>query len=227
MLSERLRVLLVDTDPQASLTLSLLADIPRLTLADVLDKRVTLADAITPISERLFIVAANQRLTATENTLRTNPAGVFALSKALTTAMARADVCLIDCMPTLSQLVTGALVVSDGVLIPSRPEANDIRGLSPFMALLADVKEIPGAHCELIGIVATMIRTGSTSHAEGVEALAKVGPVIGRIGQTVQVSSASANLTSIADVDSGNARATEYRALAGEIAKWIRRKNAQ
>ena len=221
-LSERMRVLLVDADPQASLTHATLTTPPAYTLADVLDKRIDMAGAIVALGDRLAIVGADQRLSATENALRSAAGGVFTLSKTLAKLQGY-DLCIIDCMPTLSQLVTGALLAADGCIVPSKPEANDIRGLPSFMALLADVQDIPGAHVELIGIVATMVRTGSTLHADGIEALRGLGPVIGQIGQTVRFSDASANLQTLSDVDANNTRVTEYQQLSNEVYKWIKR----
>lgn len=221
-LSDRLRVLMVDADPQASLTLATVETPPPYTLADVLDKRIDAGAAIVAINDRLGLLAADQRLTATENALRSAAGGVFTMAKALG-KVAGYDLCLIDCMPTLSQLVTGALLAADGCIVPTKPEANDIRGLSSFMALLADVQDIPGAHVELIGIIATMVRPGSVLQADGVEALRKLGPLLGTVGATVQVSNASANLTTLSDVDAGNSRVTEYQTISNEVYKWIRK----
>jgi chromosome partitioning protein len=225
LLSESRRVLLVDLDPQASLTESCpLPESPTLTLADVLERQARLVDVICGVSERLHLAPGGQQLTATEHKLQASPSGQYALSRALSTVADRYEVALIDTPPTLSQLVINGLVAADGLILPCKPEANDLRALVNFVELLREIAEIPGTHLAIIGVVPTMFDARVISHLEGLEALQQaIGQkMLPAIGRSVRVSEAAAATQSITDYLPDHPRAQEYRELAKVVMKWLK-----
>ena len=226
VLSERLRVLMVDTDPQASLTLSCPIPSTPLTLADVLDRRAQVTDVAQIVAERLYILPAGQQLTATERILQSAPAGNFALSKALSVPnVANAyDVVLIDTPPTLSALMVATLVAAQGVVVPVRPEGHDLRALATFMQLVEEVNELPGVNAKIIGVLPVMYVANVGHHADAIGAMKAAGyNVLPAIGRSVKVSEAAAAQASITDYDPGNPRSDEYRQLAKVITQWLRK----
>lgn len=225
-LSKRHRVLMIDLDPQHSLTDSCLLEINSPTLADTLKTtgKSHLASAIRPLKDNLAILPSDQRLTTLERELQSSVGAQFVLDKALK-AITGFDLALIDTPPTLSQLVISALVAGDGLIVPLRPEANDIRACKSFMELVSEVQELPTVRLKLIGFLPQMVNMRATIHTDGLEAIkALLGePVLDPIGSTVRVSEATANNQSITEFEPDNPRSLEYQNLAKEVEKWLKR----
>lgn len=122
------RVLLVDADPQGSLTLSLGFPTPDklpVTLATVMGK--TLMDKPMPSKEGILhhaegvdLMPANIELSGLEVSLVNAMSREKILKQYLDTVKREYDYILIDCMPSLGMLTINALAAADSVLIPGR-----------------------------------------------------------------------------------------------------------
>ena len=132
------RVLLVDTDPQGSLSQGLLGSEfveslePQETLAALFREDLFVAPtslvAATPF-ENIHLVRANQHLAAHNAPLPENTGlRQFAL-QAFLGALAGYDLVLIDCPPNLYLCSWNALVAADFVLVPVPPEDFGTQGL--------------------------------------------------------------------------------------------------
>jgi len=88
------RVLLVDLDPQASLTDILNLDGKQVfTIAHAFDEQKRLADVLTPITETISLAAANDDLLTIEQRLREREGTGFTLARMLDTVRDRFDYC--------------------------------------------------------------------------------------------------------------------------------------
>jgi len=135
-----LRVLLVDLDPQGSLSQGFLGPpaIERLsiqeTVASLFDEREFFADRAslvrqTPV-EKISICVANQHLAAS-NTPCPESTGMFqqVVREFLSEVASDFDVVLIDCPPNLYRCSWTAMIASDHVVIPVPPEDFGTQGL--------------------------------------------------------------------------------------------------
>lgn len=120
------KVLLIDADPQGSLTASLGYEEPddlRITLATIMmdvinEEEISLEDGILHHQENVDLLPANIELSALEVTMGNVMSREMIMKEYIDAIRCRYDYILIDCMPSLGMMTINALVSSDSVLIP-------------------------------------------------------------------------------------------------------------
>jgi chromosome partitioning protein len=112
-----LRVLLVDTDSQGNVAVSLGVKLEK-TLYHVLVMGVKPEDVAIQVRPNLDFIGSNETLAAAELYLAGRQNRDRILRERLARAASNYDVVLIDCSPSLSLMNQNALVLADGVLVP-------------------------------------------------------------------------------------------------------------
>jgi len=163
------RVLLVDIDPQGSLTFSLGIDPEDLdvTVAEVLLGTKRAEDAIVITDDGMHLLPANITLTQAEESLLGRTGREQRLRVALDKVADDYDWILIDCPPTLGILTVGALSASQQVLIPLQAETLSHRGVGQLLDTIHDVRQFINPSLEIMGVLPTMY-DGRTKHAQNV-----------------------------------------------------------
>ncbi|KQV73907.1 chromosome partitioning protein [Aeromicrobium sp. Root344] len=163
------RVLLVDVDPQGSLTFSLGIDPEDLevTVAEVLLGTRQAEDAIVITDDGMHLLPANITLTQAEESLVGRTGREQRLRVALDKVADDYDWILIDCPPTLGILTVGALSASQQVLIPLQAETLSHRGVGQLLDTIHDVRQFINPSLEIMGVLPTMY-DGRTKHAQNV-----------------------------------------------------------
>lgn len=227
-LSADRRVLLVDTDPQASLTGACgIHDAAGRSLAEVLGGTepgaLEVSAAVMPLGERLSILPADIALARSELGLVSRLGREGVLKRALATVGADFDVCIVDCPPSLSLLTVNALAAAQGAIVPTQPQAADLRGLGLFLETLNQVRDALNPYLELLGVLVTFYDGRLNHHQEalGLMAMARLPLLKARIGRSVRVAEAAGVGESVVTYEPGNPRAVEYGALAQEVATWL------
>jgi chromosome partitioning protein len=151
------RVLLIDLDPQASLTYSLGVDPEGLdrSVHDCFVRNTPVADVVVKVGD-LVLLPSSIDLAGTEVHLLGKTGREFALRKALLPVRGDYDVILIDCPPSLGVLTIAALTTANEVLIPMQCEALSQRGVAQLVETINDVREYTNPSLEIAGIIATM-----------------------------------------------------------------------
>jgi len=139
------RVLCVDMDPQANLTVGLginLRNVERSMAEALIDSDVTLEDIIIPTQTTGVDVAPSTiDLSATENVLFAAIGREQALRDVLQNPAAdQYDYILIDCPPTLGLLTLNALVAADGVIIPVQTQYYALKGFTALMNVINQIR---------------------------------------------------------------------------------------
>lgn len=167
------RVLLVDLDPQASLSFSMGLDPDSLdvTIHDVLVGRVPVGKTIHQLAEA-DVVPSNIDLAGAEAYLLTRTGREYALKMALEDVNIHYSYVLIDCPPSLGVLTINALTAADEVVIPLQCEALSHRGVGQLLETIEDVRRLTNKTLQTRGIIATMYDP-RTQHSR--EILADVG----------------------------------------------------
>lgn len=163
------RVLLVDVDPQGSLTFSLGIDPEDLevTVAEVLLGTKQADDAIVITDDGMHLLPANITLTQAEESLVGRTGREQRLRVALDKVIDDYDWILIDCPPTLGVLTVGALSAAQQVLIPLQAETLSHRGVGQLLDTIHDVRKFINPKLEILGVLPTMY-DGRTNHAQNV-----------------------------------------------------------
>lgn len=151
------RVLLIDMDQQGNLTgglgVTVTDETPSLfeVLNPKLAERVELVDAILPTVYGPGLVAAHDGLAAIESgDPRTGPDGILARGVA---ALPDPAVVLLDCPPALGKLTVEALKLADDVVIPVKPNADDLTGMQRLIDTIDYVAAGPNPAVKVMGVL--------------------------------------------------------------------------
>ena len=217
------RVLLVDTDPQATLTGTVgITPQQGKDLAAVLGGakpgNVGILDILQPVSDHLDIAPGSIDLAYTELAIVGRLGREAILKKALQAAAPRYDVCIIDTPPSLGMLTINSLAAADQVLIPVQPTAADIRGLQLFLQTLQDMNEI-NPELSLLGILLTRYDRRLQLHRQAADELHAAGlPVFDQvITQSVRIAETAGQGQPLRDYDPKNPNNETYKAVADKI----------
>lgn len=222
-----LRVLMIDTDPQSSLTTSCgLADVTP-SLAEVMGGAThgtkELSEVIVHVHEGLDLVPANLALAGTELGLNSRLGREAVLRKVMAPTANKYDVCLIDTPPSLSLLTVNSLAASDSVLIPSQPMPIDVAGVRLFLETIDVLRQDVNPSLTILGIVLTFYDGRLNAHQGALEAMQRAGwPVLPvRIGRSVRVGEAAGLGESILTFEKGNPQAAAYEELGKVVMTWL------
>ncbi len=180
------KVLLVDLDPQASLTWAAGVDPDALdtSIHDVLLKRVKAVDVLietdfTPLPPRdgkgkrsksgkaakesraakggqLHLLPSTIDLAGAELHLLTKTGREYVLRKALAKVVDRYDAIIIDCPPSLGILTINGLTAAQEVLIPLQCESLGQRGVGALLETIEDVRDYTNPDLAVLGVIATL-----------------------------------------------------------------------
>jgi len=225
------RILLIDNDPQASLTVSLgwpQPDRMPLTLPDLL---TCVADGGTPDTgairhhtEGVDIVPANISLAGLEVSLVNTMSRETVLKKYLKTVEKDYDFILIDGMPSLGLLTVNMLAAADSVLIPVQPQYLSAKGLEQLLTTIHKVRANINPSLRIEGILLTMV-DGRTNYAKEITSLIretygdKIRIYDAAIPRSVRAAECSVAGESIFKHDPKGKVAEAYRSLTTEVLK--------
>ena len=227
LLSARgLRVLLLDLDPQGSLTAALGVSVQGETIAEVLGGatpgKVRLPEILVKVSEGLTLAPSDIALANSELGLIQRIAKETVLKRALELVGSSFDVCLIDCAPSLSTLTINALTAAHGVIIPVLPSALDLRGMALFLDTIAQVREATNPGLETIGILLTQYASNANAHTQALASITAGGwKVLGVIPRTVRAQESAALSRSLPDYDPTGKATLAYTQTAQEVITWL------
>ena len=180
------RVLLVDADPQASLTVSLGMKTPDeldTTLSTVMqsiidDKPPPDGLGIIHHAEGVDLLPANIELSAFELGLTNVMSREYVLRAVLQPLRSQYDRILIDCMPSLGLMPINALAAADSVIIPSQPSYLSTKGLSLLMHSVSKVKRQINPKLKIEGVLLTMVDSRTNNAKSIIASLRQTGNML-------------------------------------------------
>lgn len=224
------KVLLVDTDPQASLTISLGYPVPdRIspTLSDLMkkivsDQPIESGEGILHHPEGVDLVPANIELAGMEVSLVNVMSRESVLKQYLDSVKKEYDFILLDCMPSLGMLTVNALASADNVIIPVQAQYLPAKGLEQLLQTVNKVKRQINPRLRIEGILLTMVDS-RTNYAKDISALirenygGKLKVYQTDIPRSVRAEEISAEGKSIFRHDPKGKVAEAYRVLTKEV----------
>jgi chromosome partitioning protein len=222
------KVLLVDFDPQGSLSVGLGLNPHEMDLTVynlLMERDVTLDEVVVPTGvPGMDLLPSNIDLSAAEVQLVQEVAREQTLQRVLRPALEAYDVILIDCQPSLGLLTVNALTASDGVIVPLECEYFALRGVALLKTTIDKVRERLNPRLEIDGVLGTMY-DGRTLHSrEVMERLVQAwGDTVFHtvIRRTVKFSDSTVAGEPITSYAGDSTGAASYRELAKEVlARW-------
>ncbi len=222
------KVLLVDFDPQGSLSVGLGLNPHEMDLTVynlLMQPDVELDDVIVGTDvPGLDLLPSNIDLSAAEVQLVHEVGREQTLMRAIKPALDDYDVILIDCQPSLGLLTVNALTAAHGVIVPLECEYFALRGVALLKTTIDKVRERLNPGLDVDGVLGTMF-DGRTLHSREVmdrlvEAWGdKVFHTV--IRRTVKFSDSTVAGEPILSYAGRSSGAAAYRQLAKEvIARW-------
>lgn len=224
------KVLVVDTDPQASLTISLGYPMPdnlSPTLSDMMGKimseqPIAHGEGILHHAEGIDLMPANIELAGMEVSLVNAMGRETILKQYLDTVKSDYDFILLDCMPSLGMLTVNALAASDNVLIPVQAAYLPAKGLEQLLQTINKVRRQINPKLKIEGILLTMV-DNRTNYSKEISNLirenygGKLKVYKMDIPRSVRAEEISAEGTSIFKHDPNGKVADAYRVLTKEV----------
>ena len=219
------RVLCIDMDPQANLTVGLgisLSDVHH-SMADVLSENRVPLDEIVRQTEMpgLSVAPSTLELASTEVELFTAIGREMVLRDALDGwAERQYDVIIIDSPPTLGLLTINALVASSRVIIPVQTQFYAIKGLTALIKVINTIKIKLNHDLEILGLLATFYDGRTVLAREMLQNLRELGDhrvFSTMIKQTVKLGEAPLTGKPVTEYATHSAAARAFRDLAQEV----------
>ena len=214
------RVLLIDLDSQASLTISVglePLEVKR-TIVEVLRKDgVPVGECIERISDRLHIVTSIIDLAPMEMELLSRASREKILDRALRPVRGEYDFILVDCPPQLSILTINALSCADGVIIPVKTDYLAYRGLTQLQDSIREIQELINPELKVLGVIATLYEKRVADDNEILAALKREYNLLGVIKRLAVAKKGIYDGLAVVEQTPGSEISIEYNKIADMI----------
>ena len=224
------KVLLVDTDPQGSLTISMGWQQPDelpTTLSTLMqkamnDQPIPPGEGILHHAEGVDLIPANIELAGLEVALVNSMNREKMLKQVLEGAKREYDYILLDCMPSLGMLTINALAAADTTLIPVQAQYLSAKGLEQLLQTVGKVRRQINPKLKIEGILLTMTDS-RTNYGKQIDTLirqaygSKIKVFDQTIPRSVRAAETSAAGKSIFKHDPKGKVAEAYQSLAKEV----------
>lgn len=215
------KVLLIDFDPQASLTIcaGLEPNEYEKNIVSVIQDGTDIKECIVPLKDNLNIITSDLALAAQEMALVVRTMRELVLQKALNKIKDEYDYIIIDCPPQLSILTINALSASDRVIITCKTDYLSYRGLEQLEETVNTIKDEVNNNLEILGIVATLYEQRVKDDRDVLEFLEEKGNVIAIVKKLAIAKKGIYDGLAVVEQDAKNDIAMAYKKICNVIEK--------
>ncbi len=227
------KVLLVDLDPQANLTLAIGKD-PNKEKKSIANVILNFEDILNLFKETdvpgLSIIPANPDLLIAESRIYQNIQNEVILRDAFSKADLSGlfDYVILDCPPSAGLITNSALVTSILLIIPTQPEFFSVSALRSMMMLIREVRSSYNPNL-IYRILITMLDKRNRIHRSLTDQIRMTfgNGLLNTIIETdTKIRESSLVGLPITFYNSRTRSALQYSALAQELIEYVRQKNA-
>ncbi len=216
--------LLVDIDPQAHSTVSLINNSSQYdkSIYDVLvDSEVKIRDIIVKTSvPGLEIAISKIAMAKLEPVLLGEIDGHFRLRDVIVPIKKRYEFIIIDTPPTLGLITLNALVAATHILIPIQSSYLSLEGTDDLLETVIKIRKNVNPNLQVLGVLITLHDRRTNIARDAVERIKRVfGKKVFRtmISKSVKLEESPAYRESIFTYAPGSVGATQYKKLAQEV----------
>ena len=234
---ENKKVLLIDSDPQGSLSISLGHHQPDklpITISNIMskilsDQSLIKGEGILHHEEGIDLMPADIELSGMEVSLVNAMSRETILRQYINSVRGQYTHILIDCQPSLGMLTINALAAVDRVIIPVQAEYLPAKGLEQLLYTISKVKRQINPKLQIDGILLTMV-DNRTNFAKEISALvrntygSKIKIFNSEIPHSVRAKEISAEGKSIFSHDPNGKVAQAYKNLTSELLRLERQR---
>jgi chromosome partitioning protein len=222
LVREGKKVLLIDLDPQAHLTLSLgiKAHELKATIYEVLKTDIDINEAIRELNGGLQLLPSSINLAAAELEFAGQPGREYLLKEALQGLDQDPDYILIDCPPSLGLFTINGLAAAYEIYIPLQTEYLALYGTGQLLEVVEVVQKRLNGQLEVTGIIGTLFDSRKNLNREVIESLKEhfKGKLFNTlIRANVSLAEAPSYGQDIFTYKPDSAGAADYKALVKEI----------
>jgi chromosome partitioning protein len=212
------KVLLIDLDPQANLTLSLGIPRQKFTIYEALRGESDLVPY--NVKRNLDVVTSTLDLSGAEMELVNEAGREYIMRELFAVIQDQYDYILIDCPPSLGLLTLNALTSSRYVIIPLQTEFLALQGLAKIKQVIDKVRMRLNKNLEIGGVIPTMFDKRKVLNNDVVDTIHKYfGEKVFKtyIRDNVALAEAPAQRKDIFDYNPRSPGAEDYLNLSREI----------
>lgn len=221
------RVLLVDLDPQANLTVWMgnynaeeLLQITDLFAAEMNEEEYNIKDYILK-KDQVDYIPAGIQLSGLEMVLINQMSREYILKRILNQVKNEYDYIIIDCLPSLNLLIINALTASDSVLITATGQFLSAKGLELLIKTIVKVKKNLNHTLKIDGILITMFQNNLKNSKEILELIKnEIGEYIPvfetKIPKSVKTDESSYEAKAVRQIDPTNKVGLAYQNFVTE-----------
>ncbi|MFI5343135.1 MAG: ParA family protein [Chlamydiales bacterium] len=216
------KVLVVDLDPQANLSLSLGVKDAEKTIYQVLHGEKKCGECIYNITENFDIIPSTLDLAGAELELAAEAGREVILKEAIDDLFGKYHYIIIDCAPSLGLLTTNALTASHEVMIPIQAQYLSLQGISKLTDVIEKIRKRLNKSLMVGGVFITQYDARKVLNRDISSAIEKYFPkdvFKTKIRDNVALAEAPSHGKDIFRYNSKSSGALDYTALCDEIIK--------
>ena len=215
------RVLIIDTDPQGSVS-SILNLKPEHGLYNFVIQKLRFEDCIVPVSDNLHVMCSSRETTKVETILMGNVAREHAFTQIFSAVDSDYDVVLIDVSPSITLLQTCAMVYAERVLIPIAMDTLSFQGAMASIEASKSLNQLLRSNIRTIGLLPVMVDRRlamTTTVINGLEGMSEAMniPLLTAIRTDQTVTKAARAGKFLVDFDSKCKAIEDYKQVANEL----------
>lgn len=182
------KVLVIDLDPQASLTISMGKEPMELeaNIYDIFNGNLPARECICHVEENLDLIPSSTDLAVLEMQLFSRTARETILDRATRGIQKEYDYILIDCPPQLSILAINGLSMADAVIIPSKTDYISYRPIEQLLGTIEEIQRLINPKIYVMGVIASLFEKQISEHKEVLEVMGENYNVIGVVKKTAE-----------------------------------------